>query len=149
MPLNSLGVTFQPGTDARGGTGSATPQLPPQSAVSMLNLRLPTRAAPNALAPQSLLESRGGGGLPIGDSAMALLQRLLALARGSARPDYEPTSGFDEGPAPLSNALAALTQPSAMSMPSDRAPRIVPGREEAPGFGQSENPMPGRREEVY
>lgn len=131
MPQNPLGVSFQPGTSPTGGTGSATPQTPPQSAISLLNLRLPTRAAPNAIAPQSLLQGQGAAGLPQGDSALAQLRRLLQMmTRGGPQPPYdapfEPESM--SGQSPMAMGLQALAQPQ----PSYDAPasvRVTPGSE--------------------
>ena len=149
MP-HPFGVSFQPGTAAQGpqrGQGPGPGALPAQEAISLLNLRLPTRAAPTALAPQALLQSPGGAGQPgaVGASAEALmrLKRLLGLlpqaAPGPGRPNEE-VMGSDRGgaPSPVLQALQALSAPAPPRSLSPAPPRFVPGEEgraPAPSLG--------------
>lgn len=149
MPAN-LGYQFAPGADARGTQNQGQPQrrgLSPQSAVRLLQLRVPERPAASAIAPQALLQSPGAGGLG-GDGLAGIIK---ALAGRAAPPPMAPPPMVP----PQMGAAAAPSQqlpipPQATAASAPPPPRITPGVDEAVGDRRiepiPEQPMPTQEE---
>lgn len=86
--MAEFGVSFVPGQGGAGapsvtGAQTGTPQMPLQQAIQMLAMRLPRmqQSAP-APAPWSLLNSRGGAGMPTGGGGGSLEAIIRALFGG-------------------------------------------------------------------
>ena len=83
MPQN-VGYSFQPlnqpqtGADGQGRVSG----LSPQQAVRLLSLRIPERPSPTGIAPQALLQARGGAGVPGGGDMSALIRALMTMFGG-------------------------------------------------------------------
>jgi hypothetical protein len=105
------GVSFQPGSfdqeqqrrqQARGSAQGV------QEAIKVLSLRLPKVVGAQAVSPQALLSSPGGGGNPRVDSIVeAVLSKMF------------PTQG---GPAPGAPTIPTLSPGESNTMPTDMAP---------------------------
>lgn len=145
----ALGLAFQPGTMGRSQSGASptgsTPGSvsPLQEAIQLLSLRLPSRVAPNAVAPLSLLLGTGGAGLP-GASGMGTgwqleqLRRILGIGQPAA-PSHDTGSSDPAGVrgparAPQSRTFAP-SAPGLPLSPSGGAPAL-PLAPAAPDYGQ-------------
>lgn len=85
MANSPIGYSWQPGAgDVRAG-GAPSPKSPTPSAVKVLNLHLPKREAPGAIAPQPLLQSQGSAGAPSG-GLLQLLMQAFQPGGGQAGP---------------------------------------------------------------
>jgi hypothetical protein len=131
MPAN-LGYQFAPGTDARGPQNQGQPQqgrgLSPQSAVRLLQLRVPERPAASAIAPQALLQSPGMGGLG-GDGLAGIIK---ALAGRAVPPQMAPTP---PAPSPMAPPPPMAPSPMAPPQPTTRVnapPYYAPSEPTAP-----------------
>jgi hypothetical protein len=126
MPAN-VGYSFDPAAGQQGqngdetGTGGfGTSRLSPQQAVKLLSLRIPERPAPQAIAPQALLQGRGAAGSP---GMASVIQGLMRA--------FLP--GLQSGAGGMGQSGGAMGQ-SGGAMPS---PRVIPGLEgpiQAGGF---------------
>lgn len=105
MPVDSIGFSFQPGTQAQrpgqSGGGRAG-GMTPQQAVRILSLRVPERPSPTAIAPLPLLQSQGSRapGAQGLDSMIAALMQSFGRGGGQqgAGGSYLPTPS---GPGPF------------------------------------------------
>lgn len=90
-----IGVNFQPGTqDQQNGQQRSAPQNV-QEAIKVLSLRLPKVVGANAISPQALLSSQGGGANPRVDSLVqSILQRMFPQAA-------PPSASMPQAPAPM------------------------------------------------
>lgn len=86
--MAGYGLSFQPGQQnvASGSQDRKVGGPQPQSAIELLNLRLPSVVGPSAIAPQALLQSPGGMGLGGSPNAALLLQALAALSGAQLPP---------------------------------------------------------------
>lgn len=75
MPNSEIGFTFAPGSQGINPSGSGARPSGPQSAVEIRHLQLPNRFVPGQIAPQALLQSAGGAGMP----EAAIFQRLMQM----------------------------------------------------------------------
>lgn len=131
-----IGFSFQPGAGDIAMGGQPTPKpTGPSAAIEFRNLRIPNRQIPGSLAPNALLQSPGGGGVPDVELIKQLMQ-AFAPQQGQAMP-MMPFGGSDEGaqtmPPEMPGGAGGTAMPEAASVPtmapslSDRAPRIIPG----------------------
>lgn len=137
MPAG-LGYSFAPGADANGMTQQGQPQrrgLSPQSAVKLLQLRVPERPAASAIAPQTLLQSPGSAGVG-GDALGAIIK---ALAGREVSPPQAPPA-----PAPQAPTAQQKIDDGAVWMNPPSAPEPVPSYQ-AP----APPPMPAYQPLVY
>jgi hypothetical protein len=148
-----IGYSFAPGSDdipmqggMSGGSASA-----PASAVKVLSMRVPKKAASAAIAPQALLQSPGSAGAPGGFDPMLLqlLMKAFAPPQSNGVPNTPSMSGTP------SEAPRQMGRPTIGSMGSASAPlpppRIIPGDVPMDPPGHDLQPFPGPpspREEV-
>ena len=135
--LDQLGLSFLPtgNASARGGeAGPAGGRL--EDVLRILSLRMPKFAGAGAIAPDALLNSPGGAGLPSGGGtggdplADAIARTVLGnLPGGGTTPGApgaaDPTGSFGPGMPPPGG-----TQPK---------PRIIPIEDPPPGRGGTAN----------
>jgi hypothetical protein len=154
--FNQIGVRWQPGAPQPGASGPGTTSMPlgsggpaqaitgGPSAVKVLSLNLPSRAAPNQPTPQSLLTGGGGNGAMNLPSLLRMLQAALTPMSGgpSGLPSQDSggTRGFSDPPVRLPSNFFDAPRSSA---PSDDGglftPRFVFDRPLDPSGGnQSE-----------
>lgn len=124
---SEFGVNFLPGGDDQKqapGQGGQAPSgvSPQQSAIKFLSLRLPRFSGPGGIAPPSLLNGPGGGGMDPG-MMKELLQRLAGM-----------------GPKPENYEGNPLMPPPGPSMGNPLAPPSAPPLSGAPGGGQPSGP---------
>jgi hypothetical protein len=127
-----IGYSFQPGSSdipmqggASGGAASA-----PASAVKVLSMRVPKRAASSAIAPQALLQSPGSAGAPGGFDPMLLqlLMKAFAPPQTNGVPNI-PDIGGDTFGAGQRRERQMMDRPT-LPMQEPGAlppPRIIPG----------------------
>lgn len=89
---------------------AATPSLQPPTAVEYRNLRIPNREVPGQIAPQALLQSPGGQGVP---DVQLLRQLMQAFAPEGQQPgvptiDRSQPSAPTPAGSPFSSAGAAI-----------------------------------------
>jgi hypothetical protein len=127
--MAGFGVNFVPGGDPQqgpdqGGMGQAGGITPQQQAVKFLSLRLPKFSGPGGLAPPSLLNGPGGGGLPAG--AAGPMPGIPGMQPGG----FDPMSGASN---PMLEALLRLARMKpggtggAPPMGPAPTPNFVPG----------------------
>ena len=147
--MANFGVTFNPSVGARGDPAGQEQQRL-QQAVRLFNLRLP-RVNVGGIAPNALLQSRGGQ--PEMDSALSLqaLQRLMQIMAGLGEAPQGGYSGAPQG----GSAGMAFAPPLAVAPPpidvggyggGGMVPRIGidPPLLPRPGTGGPTPPLPGR-----
>lgn len=126
-----FGLSFQPGADQQGGTGSGQPGEPNvsplQSAVKLLSLRLPTVLGAQAPAPSQLLQPHGDDGHA---SALALLRKLIGGGSGQ------------QGQESIASIMAALA-PSQSAQSMDFLPLLHLAQNPPKFPGGTAGPGPG------
>lgn len=148
MADNGIGYTFQPGSQQI-PVGDRPQSNGPQSAVQVKSFTLPNRFVPGQIAPQALLQSPGGGGLPNVD----ILRRLMSLfapqgqQQGVSQLGQAPTQQprFHTQPVPMQpepQAVPPFGAPPLSTRPVPRHPS-QPDVPQAPSAGAPPRVIPG------
>jgi hypothetical protein len=130
--IQNLGVSFAP-TDQNQAEARDSGALPSvQEAIRILSLRIPRRLNPRAIAPQALLQARGGSAL--GGNPLAALLTQLLQGGGGAHPAGAPQPWTEEyaSLADLFGGLGSVPAAPPFQGPSGGGyeappPKITPG----------------------
>ena len=125
MAGNGIGFSFAPGSEQI-PIGNRQVNGGPQSAVEVKSFTLPNRFVPGQIAPQALLQSHGGGGLPDVD----ILRRLMQVfAPQGMQPGVPSLTMPPRGPEPPFQTLPVPMEPQPQAPPLQAQPVPNPNQD--------------------